>query len=76
MKLYVTLSKKNLAVALAMLIITLLLLSQFLSVNAGGIDGSTNAKRVDYLKTLGVEVNETATEIKEITIPQNFGISS
>lgn len=73
MKLYVTLSKKNLAVALAMLIITLLLLSQFLSVNAGGIDGSTNAKRVDYLKTLGVEVNETATEIKDIIIPQNFG---
>lgn len=73
MKLYFTLSKKSLAVALAALIIILLLLSQFLSVNAGGIDGSTNAKRVNYLETLGIKVDETATEIKDITIPENFG---
>lgn len=73
MKLYFTLSKKNLAVALAVLIIMLLLLSQFLSVNAGGIDGSTNAKRVNYLETLGIKVYETATDIKDITIPENFG---
>lgn len=73
MKLYFTLSKKSLAVALAALIIILLLLSQFLSLNAGGIDGSTNAKRVNYLETLGIKVDETATEIKDITIPENFG---
>lgn len=73
MKLYFTLSKKNLAVALATIIIMLLLLSQFLSVNAGGIDGSTNAKRVNFLETLGIEVDETAVEIKDITIPENFG---
>lgn len=73
MKLYFTLSKKNLAVALATLVIILLLLSQFFSVNAGKMDGSTNAKRVNYLETLGIEVDETATEIKDITIPENFG---
>lgn len=73
MKLYFTISKKNLALALATLIIMLLLLSQFLSVNAGGIDGSTNAKRVNYLETLGIVVDETAVEIKDIIIPENFG---
>ena len=73
MKLYFTLSKKSLAVALATLVTILLLLSRFLSVNAGEIDGSTNAKRVNYLETLGIKVDETATEIKDITIPENFG---
>ncbi len=72
MKFYFILSKRNLAVILAVIIITLLLLSQFLSVNAGGIDGSTNAKRVNYLQSLGIKVDETATDIKDITIPENF----
>ena len=57
---------------MAVVIITLLLLGQFLSVKAGGIDGSTNAKRVSFLQSLGVEVDETADDIKDITIPENF----
>ncbi len=57
---------------MAALIIGFILIGQFLTANAGGIDGSTNAKRVNYLQTLGFEVDETATEIKDITIPQEF----
>ena len=72
MKLYFTLTKKNLAVILAMGIIALIVMGQFLSVHSGGIDGSTNAKRVYFLQGLGLEINETATEIKDIVIPKNF----
>lgn len=72
MKFYFILSKKNLAVILASVIIGFILVGQFLTAKAGGVDGSTNAKRVNFLQSLGLKVNETATEIKDITIPQNF----
>ncbi len=50
----------------------LVLLLQILSVKAEEIDISTNAKRVEYIKSLGVMLlNEEATT-KEITIPQEF----
>lgn len=72
MKLYFILTKKNLAVILAALIIGFILLGQFFTAKAGGIDGSTNAKRINYLQGLGIYVDETATEIKDITIPWEF----
>lgn len=72
MKFYFILSKKNLAVILASVIIGFILVGQFLTAKAGGVDGSTNAKRVNFLQSLGLKVNETATEIKDIIIPQNF----
>ncbi len=72
MKFYFTLTKRNLAVMVAAAIIILILLGQFFTANASGIDGSTNAKRVEYLSRLGLAFNETPTEIKDIKIPETF----
>lgn len=69
---YFTLTKKTLAVVLAAVVIFLILIGQLLNINAYGIDASTNAKRIMYINTLGVEANETPTEVKTIKIPQEF----
>lgn len=72
MKLYFTFTKKSLGVILVSIIIVLILLGQFFTASAGGTDGSTNAKRIEYLSRLGLKVNETASDIKDVTVPQNF----
>lgn len=72
MKLFITLSKKKLCVILASLIILLIIIGQLVTINAGGIDGSTNALRCEYLSGLGYTVDETAISVKEIVIPENF----
>lgn len=73
MKLFITLSKRNLAVITALTVIVLLISGSFYSAQARKIDGSTNALRVSYIKGLGYDVDETAISVKEITIPQEFG---
>jgi hypothetical protein len=72
MKLYFVFTRKNLAVILAVIIAVFILIGQFSSVKSAEIDASTNAKRVLFLQGLGYEVDETATEIKDIVIPENF----
>ena len=72
MKLYFVFTRKNLAVILAVIIAVFILIGQFSSLESAGIDASTNAKRVIFLQGLGYEVDETATEIKDIVIPENF----
>ena len=72
MKLYLTLTKKNLSLILAAIIIFFILIGQFVTTSSGGIDGSTNAKRVEYLNGLSLKVNETAADIKDIVIPEKF----
>ena len=62
MKLYFVISKKNLAVILAAVIIGLILIGQFFT-----------AKQDGFVESLGLAVNETPTEVKNITIPENFG---
>ena len=73
MKFFVILSKKNLALITAFLIITLLVTASVRSAAINRIDGSTNALRVAYIKSLGLEVDETAISVKEIVIPVDFG---
>lgn len=72
MKPFFIITKKTLAVILATLIIALLILSRVFSVNAMKIDGSTNSKRVSYLKSLGLSVDDSDVSSKEIVIPQTF----
>ena len=72
MKLYFVFTRKNLAVILAVIIAAFILIGQFLSLESVGVDASTNAKRVLFLEGLGYEVYETATEIKDIVVPENF----
>lgn len=72
MKLFITLSKRTLCVILASLIIALILIGQLFTIKAGGIDGSTNAIRTEYIKSLGYNIDETTLSAKEIVIPESF----
>lgn len=71
LKLFVTLTKKTLAALLAGTVIALVIISRVFSVDANTIDGSTNAKRVQFIRDLGYGINETAA-VKETVIPQKF----
>ena len=72
MKLFITLSKKTLCIILASLIISLIIIGQLFTIKAGGIDGSTNALRLEYISGLGYTADETAISVKEIVIPESF----
>lgn len=72
MKPFLIITKKTLAVVLAVIIIAVLVLSRIFFVEQGGIDGSTNQKRVIYMNSLGLQVDDSAVEAKEIVIPRNF----
>ena len=73
MKLFITFSKRSLAAVLLSLIAALVVLSRVTALSGGGINGSTNAERVDYMNSLGCNVEETALSSKETVIPQSFG---
>ena len=69
---YITLTKKRLLVIFCAVILLLVLAGQFFSVRANDIDVSTNAKRVEYINTLGIILkNDNYTE-KSVVIPRNF----
>ena len=70
MKLFITFSKRSLAAVLLSLIAALVVLSRVTALSGGGINGSTNAERVN---SLGCNVEETAISSKETVIPQSFG---
>lgn len=72
MKFFITLKRRHLAVILAVIIIGFLIFGQFVSARASGIDGSTNAKRVEYIKSIGIEPDDTDVSSKEIIIPESF----
>lgn len=69
---YLLLTKKRIAVILAVLLLGLILAGQFLSVRAGEIDLSTNEKRVQYIATLGITLQGDDYTKKQVTIPQSF----
>ena len=69
---YLLLTKKRIAVILAVLLLGLILAGQFLSVKAGEIDLSTNEKRVQYIATLGITLQGDDYTKKQVTIPQSF----
>ena len=70
---YITLTKKRLFLIFCVVLAVLLGLVQFLSVKATGITLSTNAQRVDYIKGLGIELENDEYTSKEVIIPQEFG---
>lgn len=72
MNFFITLKKRHLAAILAILIIAFLIFGQFASAKTKNIDGSTNAKRTEYIKSLGIEPDDTNVSSKQITIPQDF----
>ena len=72
MKFFLTLSKKHLAIILAAIIIALIILGQFVTAKGSKINGSTNALRVQYIKSLKLEPDDSNVTSKEIVIPENF----
>lgn len=73
MKIFITLSKKSLYVILAVIIIALFILSKMFYVSsANNFDGSTNQKRIEYITSLGLSVEETCVSTKQIVIPKEF----
>ncbi len=72
MKLFITLSKSQLAAVLAAILIGLIFLGQLTSADAGGIDASTNALRMSYLKSLNLDPDDSSVSSKEIIIPTEF----
>ncbi len=72
MKLFVILNKKNLAIILCSLIIGFFLAGELLTAQRSGIDGSTNALRVEYLKSLKIEPEDRDVYSKNIVIPAEF----
>lgn len=72
MKLFVTLSRKNLFIILLITVIILLILIQTSNSRINRIDGSTNARRVDFLESVGVSAEDSAVESKNIIIPEKF----
>ena len=72
MRPFITLTRKSLGVILASLIIGIILLGQLFTINADGIDGSTNAARIGYINGLGYTADDTAAVSKEIVIPTTF----
>lgn len=71
-KLFVTLSKRTLCVILALMVISIIIIGQLSTAATRGIDGSINAKRCEYIKDLGYNIDETAIFVKNITIPSEF----
>lgn len=72
MRFFITLSKRSLAIILSIVIIGFILVSQVFSQKASRIDGSTNEIRVQYLKSLKLDVDDSNVTSKDITIPQKF----
>ncbi len=72
MKPFFVVTKKSIVVALAVAIIFIMILSSVFSVKSIRIDGSTNQKRVEYIKSLGFELDDTNVTFKETVIPQRF----
>lgn len=72
MRLFLTFTKKSLAVTVAAVIVGILILGKVASLGAKGPDGSTHATRMQYLQSIGVRVEEEAEQTKEITIPETF----
>ncbi len=72
MKFFIILSKRTLAIILAVIVISFILIAQAFSQKASQIDGSTNALRMIYLKSLKLEADDSRLSHKEITIPLNF----
>ena len=71
-RLFLTFTKKSLAVTVAAVIVGILILGKVASLSVCGPDGSTHAIRMQYLRSIGVQVEEEAEQTKEIVIPETF----
>ncbi len=73
MKLFFILTKKSLAVILALLVAFFAAFAWLSSLKASAVDGGTHAKRMEYISSLKIEVDEENFTQKETVIPKDFG---
>ena len=57
---------------IAAIIVGFLVIGKIASLQRRGPDGSTHAIRMAYLESLGIRVEETAEQVKDIVIPETF----
>ncbi len=72
LKFFVILSKKTIASLLLITVAAFAVVSRISAINSCEKNGDTNAARVEYIKDLGYNINETAAEKKSIVIPSEF----
>lgn len=72
MKLFFTVTKKGLCVALSAIVILFLSAMWTFSIKASAIDGSTHARRMVYINSLGIAVEEDKCSSKQTVIPTEF----
>lgn len=73
MKFYLLLSKRNLLIFTALMVIIFLIAGNIYSMRLSVLDGSTNAKRVNFISRLGYEIDDNSVKSKDIIIPAKFG---
>lgn len=72
MNFFITLSKRHLAVIFAALIIAFLILGQIVTAKSTENSGATNALRVEFIKSIGLEPEDSNVISKDIVIPESF----
>ncbi len=72
MKLFFTITKGRLAVIFCSIVIIFIGFVWTSSLRVCAIDGSTHAKRMVYIQSLNVSVDESGYIFKQTTIPENF----
>ncbi len=72
MKFFFTVTKRGLAIALALIIIAFLAVARAASIKASAIDGSTHEKRMLYISSLKLSVQEENATSKQTVIPAEF----
>ena len=73
MKLFITLSRRNLFIILLVIISGLVIAIRVSSARLTQPDGSTNALRVAFLESKGISAEDSEVISKNIIIPENFG---
>ncbi len=72
MKLFFTITKKGLGIALCFITVIFVSVMWFSSLRVSAVDGSTHQKRMLYIKSLNLQVNEESCSSKETVIPKEF----
>lgn len=72
MKLYLIFTKRGLAVILALTVLALIFIGQFSTVNQNFLDGSTHQKRIEFLNSVNLSVEENALSVKGSFIPNKI----
>ncbi len=74
MKVYYLISHNNFIAIICVTVLLFMLCGQLKTIlTPAPQDGATNAERVDYLLSLGYEVDETPVNQKQSVIPRKFG---